>query len=267
MAAADSLDLQHILHGHLEGEDMVVALLGGKGLAVDVQGNFLLGGIHLDGGHLVSALGVALGADVHELLLAPPGLVEIEGILLGFAVEGHQALVVHAGLATLVAGVRREVKHVPHMIGPHIGVTLEALEHELMVLGLVFLGVVVAAGMGGMQVRHALSAVLGVSQGRLGVAQVEEADPQIVQEQARHIPTQVQVPADVGHRIEGAAHGVAGQGGKAAGISLMDQVIQDVVVVQHVLLLLGGDGDLVGHAPADDAGVVVVLLNELLHLG
>ena len=44
------------------------------------------------------------------------------------------------------------------------------------------------------------------------------------------------------------------------------QVVQLAVVIQHVLLVLGGDGDLVGNAPADDAGVVVVLDLSLIHI-
>ena len=46
----------------------------------------------------------------------------------------------------------------------------------------------------------------------------------------------------------------------------MDQVVQDPVVVQHVFGVLGGDGDLVGKPPGDDAGVVVVLDDQLFHL-
>ena len=38
------------------------------------------------------------------------------------------------------------------------------------------------------------------------------------------------------------------------------------MVVQHIRLVLGGNSDLVGHTPADDGGVVVVLVDELLHL-
>ena len=148
--------------------------------------------------------------------------------------------------------------------------TAEAAEHELVILGLVFLGVVVPAGMLGMEVGHTLCAVFAVAQGALGEAQVEEANPQVIQEAAGHIPAQVQVPADhigdVCRPIEGAAHGIAGQGGEAGGIHLVIQVVDDVVIVQHILFVLGGDGNLVGHAPAHDAGVVVVLLHQLFGL-
>ena len=112
--------------------------------------------------------------------------------------------------------------------------------------------------------------VLGKAQRTVGVHQMEKAHPQVVQKQARHIPAQIQVPADkvgdVRHRVEWAAHGVAGQGGQAGGVHLVAQLVELVVVVQHIRLVLGGDGDLVGHAPADDGGVVVVLVNQLFHL-
>ena len=93
----------------------------------------------------------------------------------------------------------------------------EAFQHVLVVDSLVFLGVVAAAGMLAVQVGHALSAVFAEAQRAVGVAEVEEIHPQIIEEQPRHIPAQVQVPADqigdVGHRVKGSAHGVAGQRG------------------------------------------------------
>ena len=46
----------------------------------------------------------------------------------------------------------------------------------------------------------------------------------------------------------------------------MAEIVQLVVVVPHVAVILGGDGDLVGNAPADDACVVVVLDDQLFHL-
>ena len=70
----------------------------------------------------------------------------------------------------------------------------------------------------------------------------------------------------MGHRVEGAAHGIAGQRGQAGGVHLVAQVVQLPVIVEHIGLVLGGDGDLIGDAPADDAGVVVVLADQLFHL-
>ena len=139
-----------------------------------------------------------------------------------------------------------------------------------MVHRLVFLGVVAPPGLGGMQVGHALAAVFGVAQAALGEHLVEEADPPVVQEQARHIPAQIQVPGhdvrQVSHPVKGAAHGVTGKAGGAGGVHLVAQLVELAVVVQHVLFIFGGDGDLVGQAPGDNAGVVVVLHDQLFHL-
>ena len=46
----------------------------------------------------------------------------------------------------------------------------------------------------------------------------------------------------------------------------MAEVVELAVVVPHVAVILGGNGDLVGDPPADDAGVVVVLDDQLFHL-
>ena len=207
---------------------------------------------------------------MHEGFLAPVGLVEVEAILLRLPVEGNQALVVHARFAALIPGIGSKVKHVPHMGCPHVGMTIEAPHHEFMILCLVLFRVIIPVRMGGMQIRHTLSAILTVPQATIGVAQVEESNPQVIQEQAGHVPAQIQVPADhvrnVGTPVEGTAHGIAGQSGEPGRIRLMHQVIQHMMVIQHVLLVLGGNGDFIGHTPADDAGVVVVLLNQFLHL-
>ena len=68
------------------------------------------------------------------------------------------------------------------------------------------------------------------------------------------------------HLVEGTAHGVAGQGGGTAGVQLMHQVVEYPVVVQHILVVLGGDGDLVAQAPHEDGRVVIILDDQLLHL-
>ena len=177
---------------------------------------------------------------------------------------------VHARLAALIPGVGCKIEHVPDMGRPQPRVAVKALQHILVVLGLIFLGVVAPAGVGTVEVGHALGTVLGKAQRTVGVHQMEKVHPQVIQEQARHIPAQIQVPADqigdVCHRVEGAAHGVAGQRGQAGRVHLVAQLVEHPMVVQHIRLILGGNGDLVGHAPADDGGVVVVLVDELLHL-
>ena len=253
----------------LEGKDVFAGLLG-ELFAVDKQGNRFLVGVDLDLDLAAGALGKALGADMHKRVLAPPRLVQVEAVLLGFAVKGDKPLVVHTRLAALVAGIGGKVEHIPDVGTPQPRVALKAAQHIFVVEGLVFLGVVAAAGMLAVQVGHTLGTVLAEAQRAVRVAQVEEIHPQVVQEQPRHIPAQIQVPADevgnVRHRVKGTAHRIARQRGQAGVVHLVAEVVQHAVVVQHIALVLGRDGDLVGHAPADDAGVVVVLLDQLLHL-
>ena len=175
----------------------------------------VLVGVDLDLDLLLGAVGEPLGADVDEVLLAPPCFIEVKAVLFGLAVKGHQTLVVHARLAALIPGVCCKVEHVPDMGRPQPRVAVKALQHILVVLGLILLGVVAPAGVGTVEVGHALGTVLGKAQRTVGVYQMEKVHPQVIQKQPRHIPAQIQVPADqvgdVRHRVEGAAHGVAGQ--------------------------------------------------------
>ena len=99
---------------------------------------------------------------------------------------------------------------------------------------------------------------------------MEEAEPQVVQEQARHIPPQIQVPADhIAHEgcpVEGAAHRVAGKRREPRRIELVAQIVECMVVLEHRLLVVRRDRDLVREAPAHDGRVVRVLDDELFHL-
>ena len=87
---------------------------------------------------------------------------------------------VHTRLAALVAGVGGKVVHVPDVGRPQPFVAVKAAKHVLMVDGLVFLGVVTAAGMAAVQVRHTLGAVLAETERAVRVAEVEEVHPEIV---------------------------------------------------------------------------------------
>ena len=123
-----------------------------------------------------------------EGFLAPICLVDVEAVLLCLAVEGHQALMVHARLATLISGIRREVEHIPKMGRPHERTFFEEFQHILIVLALIFLALVAPAGVGAVEIGHTLAAVLRVAQTAVGIDRVEEVHPQLVQEHTRHIP-------------------------------------------------------------------------------
>ena len=67
-----------------------------------------------------------------------------------------------------------------------------------------------------MQIGHAFAAILREAEATVGIFPMEEIDPQVVQEQTRHIPAQVQIPADqvrdMGNLIERSAHRITGKG-------------------------------------------------------
>ena len=177
---------------------------------------------------------------------------------------------VHAGLTALVARVSREVEHVPDVRGPEVGALVKELEHVLVVDALILLRVVLAAGLGGVEVGHGLAAILAHADGAVPVKQAPDAKPGLVEPEAGHVPAQVEVPGhdvgDVGALVVPEAHRVAGERRGARGVHLVDEVVEHAVVVQHVSVVLGGDGDLVGEAPHADARVVVVLDDEFPHL-
>ena len=101
-------------NGQLEGEHLV-ALLGLHQLTVLVQRDLRQIGVDLDLGHILGAVHIAAAAQVHERLLAPIGLVEIEGVFFQLAVKGDKALLVFAVLAALIAAIGGKIKHIPHI--------------------------------------------------------------------------------------------------------------------------------------------------------
>ena len=239
-------------------------------VAVDEERDFILVGINLDGDAVLRAIHIALGTDMYKGIFTPVCLIEVEAVLFRFTVKCDEAFMIHPRFTALITGVSCKIKHIPDVGCPHPGVALKAFEHVLMINRLIFFRVVAAMGMGGMQVRHTLTAVFGISEATVRINFMEEIHPQIVQEKPRNIPSKIQVPAygvcDVGNRIEGSAHGIACQSGESGGIHLMAEIVQFPVVVQHVFLVLGGDGDLVAHTPADNGCMVVVLHDQLFHL-
>ena len=54
--------------------------------------------------------------------------------------------------------------------------------------------------------------------------------------------------------------------GQAGGVQLVAQVVEDAVVLHHVVVDTARRRDFVGKPPADDGGVVVVLQNQFRHL-
>ena len=259
-----ALQRQLLKDGHV-----VNSYFGPDGLAVEQQRDFRLVGVDIDAALAGGAVRKAAAADMHHRRGGPVGLVNVEGVLLDLAVVGHKALVVAALAAALVAGVGRKVEHVPHMGAPDIGAGREGLEHFVVVVCLVFLGVVVVFRLGGMPGQDGFGAVLRDADRAGGVLFVELIQPGAVFLHLAHVPAEVVVIAEhIGdvdmfgiHRD----HADLGHRGQAAGVQALAQGVElaEVLVERFGL---AADRDLVGNAPEADGGVVVVLGDQLGHL-
>ena len=89
--------------------------------------------------------------------------------------------------------------------------------------------------------------------------------------QFAQIPAEVEVVAvHIGNFQNGTGglqHKHVCHGGLAGGVQLVRQLVQQTVVFQQILVDSRSSGDLVGQAPHGNAGVVVVLDDQLFHLG
>ena len=202
-------------------------------------------------------------------LVVPVGFIDVVGVLLGLAVDGDQTLVVAAAHAALVPGRAAKVEHIPHVGGPHPGTLVKHLGQMLVIKSLVLLGIVLTGGLGAVVSNDALAAVLGDSDGDVGVLGVELVQPGAVLLHLAAVPAKIVVIAlhigDFVHGSVGGRHGHVGNGGQAGGVQLLDQLVQGVVVL-HQLVGDTADKNLVGDAPEADGGMVVVLNNQLRHL-
>ena len=84
------------------------------------------------------------------------------------------------------------------------------------------------------------------------------------------VPAEIEV---IGYRIRNLDNGIgdfAGSkirhSGQPGLVHFMHQLIQALVVFQKICILTLNHGDLIGKTPYHDAGVVIALDNQLLHL-
>ena len=208
---------------------------------------------------------------MHERLLAPIGLVEIEGVFFQLAVKGDKSLLVLAVLAALIAAIGGKIKHIPHMGRPQPRTVGNHLCDMLMVNALVTLGVVALFRVAALVLGVCVCAVLRKADAAVRVIGMVLVKEFVVLLQFAQIPAEVEVVAvhirDLQNGAGGLQHEHVCHGGLAGGVQLVRQFVQQTVVFQQILVDSGSGGNLVGQAPHGDAGVVVVLTDQLLHLG
>ena len=245
--------------------------MGGEGLAVHIHAHRAQIGVHLHLGDLLRPVHVPAPAQVDEGLTAPRRLVEVKRVLSGFAVKGHQSLLVFALLAALVPAVGSKVEQVPHMGGPQPRPRLDELQNVLVVDALVLFGVVAPLRGGGLELRVGVRTVLGEAHGAVGILGVVGVKEFVILLQAAQIPPEIQVVAVHVRDIQNGAvrlqHEHIGHGGGSGGVEAVAQLVQRPVVVQHILRHRAAGGDLVTQAPHRDGRMVITLGHQLPHLG
>ena len=220
---------------NLEGVDLS-AHLGGNFFAVNQQRHFTLIGIDLDFGLLLCPIHIPAATKVNKGFAAPMCLVQIEGILPQFPVEGHKALLVFAVLAAFITAVGSKVKEVPHMGRPQIRPLLDALEQVLMVGTLIGFGVVTLFRSGILVLGICIRAVLGEANDPVGEFLVIVVEELVILLQFAQIPAEIQVIA--GNIRNGnqfaflLQHERMSHNGRPGRIHPVAQIVQDPVVLQ-----------------------------------
>ena len=255
--------------GHPEGEHLV-ALLRFQQPAIQIQRHFRQVGIDLHLGDRLGPVHIPATAGVHKGFLSPVGLVQVEGVLLDLAVKGNKALLVFAVLSAFIPAVGGKVEHIPDVSGPQPGTVGDHFGDMFMEHALVGLGVVALFGMGGLVGRVGVGAVLAETDAAVGIFGVIVVKEFIVLVQVPQIPAEIEiVTVHIGDLQDGTGdfqHKDVGHGGGPGGVQLVGQIVEGAVVFQQLLVHRAGGGNLVGEAPHGDAGMVVVLDDELLHL-
>ena len=208
---------------------------------------------------------------MHKRLLAPIGLVEIEGVFFELAVKGDKSLLVFAVLAALVAAIGGKIKHIPHMGRPQPRTVGNHLCDMLVVNALVALGIVALFRVAALVLGVGVCAVLRKADAAVRVISMIFVKELVVLLKVPQIPAEVEVVAvhirDLQNGAGGLQHEHVCHGGLAGGVQLVRQFVQQTVVFQQILVDRRGGGDLVRKAPHGNAGVVVVLDDQLFHLG
>ena len=174
-------------------------------------------------------------------------------------------------LAALIAAIGGKIKHIPHMGRPQPRTVGNHLCDMLMVNALVTLGVVALFRVAALILGVSICAILRKADAAVGVIGVVFVKELVVLLQFAQIPAKIEVVAvhvrDLQNGAGGLQHEHVCHGGLAGGVQLVRQFVQQTVVFQQILVDRRGGGDLVGQAPHSNAGVVVVLDDQLFHLG
>ena len=174
-------------------------------------------------------------------------------------------------LAALITAIGGKIKHIPHMGRPQPRTIGNHLCDMLVVNALVALSVVALFRMAALVLGVGIRAILRKADAAVRVISMIFVKKLVVLLQLAQIPAEVEVVAVHVRNLQNGAGGLQHKhichGGLAGGVQLVGQLVQQTVVFQQILVDSGGGGDLVRKAPHSNAGVVVILEDQLFHLG
>ena len=163
--------------------------------AIHHQRHLGLVGVHLDFSFGFGPFCIAAAAQVHEGLLAPGRLIQIERVLAKLSVHGDQPLLVHALFAAFIPPVGGKVEQIPHMGGPQPGTMLDAVQKMLMVYALVFFGIIAAFGVRGMKLRIGVRTVFREAHHTIWILGMVFIKKAIILGEFAQVPAEIQIIA------------------------------------------------------------------------
>jgi hypothetical protein len=81
------------------------------------------------------------------------------------------------------------------MSSPHKRALLKEADHKLIILALIFLCLVTAEGVRGMEIWHTLASILGITEAAVWITAMEIIHPKVIEPHKGSVPSKVQIPA------------------------------------------------------------------------
>ena len=206
---------------------------------------------------------------MYERLIRPVGLVIIERVLTGLAVERDQSLAVLSEQRFECSVRAGEIEHVPDEASPDPFMRDDRRIRRFMERRLILFGIIFTFRICLMQCRPAVHAVFADTDRDLRIHGMEPVEEMLKLSQFAVIPAVVQVIClHVGHTVQRAVVAdciFVRRSRDRVGLEFFHDIVQLLDPVAHSQRL-AHDGDLVLHAPEYDGRMMAVLRQQLAHL-
>ena len=218
---------------------------------------------------IIRTKGISSSGNMNEGFFRPVCLINVVGVFFHLSVQSYQSLIVSSFYAAFISGVAAEVKHVPDVGSPKIRSLIDDFCHMFMVLGLIFLCIVLAFWIVCMPADNALAAIFGNTQRPVRIHLMEFIQPFFILGIVPAVPAKIMVIAE--HICDLVVSGLFRKGrylchsSQSGGIQLLHQFVQ-IFQIFLKSRTVSADGNLIRDAPEADAGMIIVLIDQFLHL-